>query len=921
VVPGTLWSGPQRARDAVHAMSSSPNRETKTRIRKSPLPLIGVLVGVILVAFYGWSQRSWLNNVTDIESRDVDMQSHQLERGYSAELDDLFAAVGDYSIWNETAEFVAGNRPDYFPRSVGAGSLVRFDVDTFLVLDRNLETKVSLAVDATAAQEYEIPPDPDLLAAIKQGVTSGELAGQSDSVRGIVQRARGPALFVVRPIFASTTSTTPAGWIAFARAFSPTVIERIGHFSPWPVTGYPIANLDRSGVPEEIRDWVRHSPLTANLRTLVAGRSHVNGYLILRDEVGTPIWLVQLEMPRSAFAQATRTTLYQTVLLGLLFGGFTIVALLLVARSRRISADRLSLESRYRAIIEQAQDGLLVADARTGEIVDANPAVQEQLGFTMEELRGRSVLSVLRGPNDSQEPVIATLARLEPSRGIELVQWLKDGRQMDVEVSCVPIESRDRRLVSYLMRDLSERKKAQTQLLANQQRLDKLANHDHLTGLPNRLFLQAHLPEAIARGQESGQMLAVLFLDLDRFKHINDSRGHEVGDRLLQEIAKRVRAAVRPADIVVRMGGDEFVVVLHRVNSPDEVAIAATRINEVLSAPVMIDGRALVATVSIGVSLFPRDGATMGELLKHSDTAMYQAKDLGRNNFQVFSPQMDRSLKERVAIESSLRVGLKLHQFDVHYQPIIDIHSRRVAGLEALLRWKHPTQGFIPPERFIEVAEETGLIIPIGQFVLDRIGRDINTWRDQGLHLVPVSMNVSAVQLERTKLRELIQQAMEKYRMGPQLIALELTEGSLFEKRTGEFREDALGTLRDLGVKIAIDDFGTGYSSLSYLKRWRVDSLKIDRSFVRDIATDPSDHAIVSAIVAMARSLNIVVVAEGIETWQQLEILRTMGCHLAQGFLFAKPCPAVDAARYLKVEPLDLLENDWSNNNPLAETG
>jgi diguanylate cyclase (GGDEF)-like protein len=490
-----------------------------------------------------------------------------------------------------------------------------------------------------------------------------------------------------------------------------------------------------------------------------------------------------------------------------------------------------------------------------------------------------------------------------------------------VEVSCVPIESRDRRLVSYLMRDLSERKKAQTQLLANQQRLDKLANHDTLTGLPNRLFLQAHLPEAIARSQGNSTMLAVLFLDLDRFKHINDSRGHEVGDKLLQEIAKRVRAAVRPSDIVVRMGGDEFVVVLHKVNAPDEVAIAATRINEVLSAPVMIDGRALVATVSIGVSLYPRDGASMGELLKHSDTAMYQAKDLGRNNFQVFSPQMDRSLKERVAIESSLRVGLKLNQFDVHYQPIIDIHSRRVAGLEALLRWKHPTQGFISPERFIEVAEETGLIIPIGQFVLDRICSDITKWREQGAHLVPVSMNVSAVQLERTKLRELIQAAMTKNRIGPQLIQLELTEGSLFEKRTGEFREDALATLRDLGVKIAIDDFGTGYSSLSYLKRWRVDSLKIDRSFVRDIATDPSDHAIVSAIVAMARSLNIQVVAEGIETWQQLEILRNMGCSLAQGFLFAKPAPATEALRYLRVEPLDLLESNWETSNSLAETG
>jgi diguanylate cyclase (GGDEF)-like protein/PAS domain S-box-containing protein len=895
--------------------------EAKTRIRQSPLPVIGVVIAIILVVFYGWSQRVWLSNVADIESRDVDMQSQQLERGFATELADLHAAVGDYAISNDTAELARNNRPDYVAQTLNAGALVRLDVDTFLVLDRNLETRASFAIDATVGQEYEIPPDPDLLAAIKQGVTAGQLNAVTDSVRGIVQRARGPALFAVRPIYDSAGTGQPQGWIAFARAFTPEVVVRMGRFSPWPVSGFAVANLDRSGLPQEVRDWVRHSPLTARLMSRTAGRGHVNGYLILRDQVGTPIWLVQLEIPRSAFAQATRTTLYQTILLGLLVGGFTIVAVLLVARSRRLSADRLALESRYRAIIEQAQDGLLVADARTGEIVDANPAVQQQLGFTLDELRGRSVLSVLRGPNDSQDPVIATLARIEPSRGIELVQWLKDGRQMDVEVSCVPIESRDRRLVSYLMRDLSERKKAQTQLIANQQRLDKLANHDHLTGMPNRLFLQAHLPEAIARCQESGQMLAVLFLDLDRFKHINDSRGHEVGDKLLQEIAKRVRAAVRPADIVVRMGGDEFVVVLNRVSNPDEVATAATRINEVLSAPVMIDGRALVATVSIGVSMFPRDGATMGELLKHSDTAMYQAKDLGRNNFQVFSPQMDRSLKERVAIESSLRAGLKLQQFDVHYQPIIDIHSRRVAGVEALLRWTHPTQGYVSPERFIEVAEETGLIIPIGQFVLDRVCRDITQWREQGAHLVPVSMNVSAVQLERTRLRELIQQAMLKNRIGSQLIALELTEGSLFETRTGEFREDALASLRDLGVKIAIDDFGTGYSSLSYLKRWRVDSLKIDRSFVRDIATDPSDHAIVSAIVAMARSLNIQVVAEGIETWQQLEILRNMGCSLAQGFLFAKPCAAAEALRYLRVEPLDLLENDWQNSNSLADTG
>jgi len=902
-------------------MTRTTAPETKARVRRSPLPVIGAVVAVVLVVFYGWSQRAWLGNVADIEWRDVDMQANQLQRGFEAELDDLHLGMGDYAIGTETAAFARGDRPHYLEQSLNLAALARLQIDTFLVLDRNLETRASLAVDVTSAQEYEIPPDPELLAVIKQSVTSGQLTNPADHTRGIVQRARGPALFVVRPIFDHTGGGQVQGWIAFARAFTQGVVDRMGRFSPWPVRGFPVSNLDHAGVPDEVREWVRTSPLTSNMLTHVAGRSHVNGFVILRDQLGTPVWLIQIEIPRSAYAQATNTTVLQTILLGLLVGGFTIVALLLVARSRRLSADRLALESRYRAIIEQAQDGLLIADARTGEIVDANPAVQQQLGFTLDELRGRSILSVLRGPNDSQDAVIATLARVEPSRGIELVQWLKDGRQIDVEVSCVPIESRDRRLVSYLMRDLSERKKAQSQLLANQQRLDKLANHDTLTGLPNRLFLQAHLPEALARCQEAGHMLAVLFLDLDRFKHINDSRGHEVGDKLLQEIAKRVRAAVRPSDIVVRMGGDEFVVVLNKVNAPDEVAIAATRINEVLSAPVMVDGRALVATVSIGVSLFPRDGATMGELLKHSDTAMYQAKDLGRNNFQVFSPQMDRTLKERVAIESSLRAGLKLNQFDVHYQPIIDIHTRRVAGLEALLRWKHPVQGYVSPERFIEVAEETGLIIPIGQFVFDRICRDISDWREAGAHLVPVSMNVSAVQLERTKLRELIQQAMQKSRIGPQLIALELTEGSLFETRTGEFREDALASLRDLGVKIAIDDFGTGYSSLSYLKRWRVDSLKIDRSFVRDIATDASDHAIVSAIVAMARSLNIQVVAEGIETWQQLEILRNMGCALAQGFLFAKPASAADSVRYLRVDPIDLLDANWQTDNALAETG
>jgi EAL domain-containing protein (putative c-di-GMP-specific phosphodiesterase class I) len=297
---------------------------------------------------------------------------------------------------------------------------------------------------------------------------------------------------------------------------------------------------------------------------------------------------------------------------------------------------------------------------------------------------------------------------------------------------------------------------------------------------------------------------------------------------------------------------------------------------------------------------------------------MYQAKDRGRNNFQLFSPIMARRLKERMAIETSLRNAMQTGQLDVHYQPIVDITSRRVVALETLLRWKHPSQGFIPPERFVAVAEEAGLIVPIGEFVLARVVEDIARWRQAGCVQVPVAVNISAVQLQRSNLPATISRLTQSHNVSPKLLQLELTESAVFERRegrTGESNEDAVARLRELGVKIAIDDFGTGYSSLSYLKRWRVDYLKIDRSFVRDLVTDMSDLAIVGAIIAMAKHLHIEVIAEGIEGWQQLEKLRQLGCHLAQGYLLAKPVPEEACRRYLSGAPLDLIEHD-----PLADT-
>ncbi|HTV52593.1 MAG TPA: EAL domain-containing protein [Steroidobacteraceae bacterium] len=580
-------------------------------------------------------------------------------------------------------------------------------------------------------------------------------------------------------------------------------------------------------------------------------------------------------------------------------------------------------DSRYRAVLEQSPNGMLISDAATLRIIDSNPALLASLGYSLVELREMTLPQLFTDDGLDDAALFRKLRDPDPRLPIGVRQLCRDGARIPVEATGHRLMLDDRHVLAYTISDVSHRRKVEAQLLEKQQRLDHLAHHDQLTGLPNRLYLAHRLPGAIEEARRHKRMLAVLFLDLDRFKHINDSRGHEVGDQLLKTVAERVRATVRQDDIVVRMGGDEFIVILQSIRDPSFISEMASRINETLSAPVVVDGRPLVTTVSIGVSLFPRDGQDMGELLRHSDTAMYQAKDRGRNNFQLFSPIMARKLRERVAVETSLRNALQNGQLDVHYQPIIDIASKKVKALEALLRWKHPTQGYILPGRFIDIAEETGLIVPVGEFVLQRALEDMTRWRASGAVPVPIAVNVSAVQLQRSNLHEKILALTSQYEVSPSLLQLELTETAMFQRSEARAdTPDAISRLREIGVRIAIDDFGTGYSSLSYLKQWHVDYLKIDRSFVRDLVTDMSDLAIVGAIVAIARHLNIKVVAEGIEGWQQLEKLRQLGCGLAQGFLLAKPAPAGQCRKLLNGDPLNLTDDSGEFETPdIAATG
>jgi diguanylate cyclase (GGDEF)-like protein/PAS domain S-box-containing protein len=580
-----------------------------------------------------------------------------------------------------------------------------------------------------------------------------------------------------------------------------------------------------------------------------------------------------------------------------------IVAIVIVA-VRRYFRHQRSVDARYKALIDQANDGIVIVDTNTHQVLYTNPAFLNRLGYTNEEAQLLTLSEIFADGIATPDSVLARLIGADSQMAITMQQRCKNGSFFDTEVRCNALDVDGRDVLAYVTHDVSLRRKAEQQLIENQQRLDKMAHHDQLTGLPNRHYLTAFLPQAIEEARLAHTMLGVVFLDLDRFKHINDTRGHETGDKLLQEVATRLRTCVRDSDVVIRMGGDEFVVVFRNVKNYDEVTLGAGRIVETLNRPIIIDRHSLQTTGSVGVSLYPRDGADMVELLKHSDTAMYQAKDRGRNNVQMFSHAMNRKLKHRVAVEASLREALRLKQLDVHYQPFVNLITRKIVGLEALMRWSHPIHGMIPADQFIPVAEETGLIVPMGNFVLHRTMQTMNAWRKAGVPLVPMSLNVAPAQLQRGELQTTISTLLKSHNLRPEMLQLEMTERAVFDSHSpaGENREDTMARLRDLGIKIAIDDFGTGYSSLSYLKNWRVDALKIDRSFVRDLVTDSSDLAIVSAIIAIARHLHIEVIAEGIEAYQQVEILRRLGCTVGQGFLFARPMPADDILKLLRDE-------------------
>jgi diguanylate cyclase (GGDEF)-like protein/PAS domain S-box-containing protein len=572
-----------------------------------------------------------------------------------------------------------------------------------------------------------------------------------------------------------------------------------------------------------------------------------------------------------------------------------------IIQRKAVEEDLYKERARAEVTLNAIGDAVISTDTN-GNVTYLNPMAESLTGWTRADAIGQPVVDVLRLLNSetnkllTPHPVLDAVQNNE-ARGLALHTTLvaKNGYETAIEDSIAPIIDWDGKPAGavVVLHDVTE-SRALSARMAHQ------ANHDFLTGLPNRVLLTDRLLHEITWAQRHASRLAVLFLDLDNFKHINDSLGHDVGDKLLQAVAEKLRSCVRSMDTVSRLGGDEFVILLAESVSVESVAMVADKIRETLSQPHLIGGHELYVTTSMGACIYPGDGQDVGTLIKNADTAMYSAKEKGRNNCQFFDHDMNARTVERQLIESSLRLALKRQEFVLHYQPKVDLASNRVTGAEALLRWKHPEWGMVFPERFITIAEECGLIVPIGSWVLREACTEAKRWFDAGMRNVSVAVNISALEFRQKGFLASVRQVLTETGLPASCMQLEITESVVM--RDAQTSAATLRGLKETGVRLAVDDFGTGYSSLSYLKQFPIDILKIDQSFVRDITNEQEDGAIVTAIIVMGNSLNQLVVAEGIENDAQLSFLKTRGCGEGQGYLFSAALPAEQFAAFAGID-------------------
>ncbi|GFE61246.1 EAL domain-containing protein [Geobacter sp. AOG2] len=828
------------------------------------------LAGMFLLLFYV-TKIFLLDSFVRIEELDVTENVGRAVNLINDEARNIDIICGDYSAWDDAYRYVRdGNQA--FEKS-------NLTLPTFLKLRLNLVMYLNGAGDVVFGKAIDLENSRfvPISAGFSRHISSADRllshTTPDSSVKGIVNLPEGPMIIASRPVLTSEYVGPVRGTLILGRYLSTTEVSRLAH----------MARLSLSILPSGMMSAVTKDGVMLGgdpPRVVVAnGFRIIDGYAMVRDIYGADAFIVKVSNPRTIYGKGMRAVGYFLLcFLGLLLG-FALVVYFLLKKLAVSQRQGEELEQRYSRVIEGASEGIIVTNRADGTVLESNGAIQNYLGYAAEELTGLYLGQLAFGDAAITDTLIERL--LQQKREYRLRR--KDGSALDAELSAGLIPYDGKEAVCVMVKDITERKQFEETLFFQ-------ANHDLLTGIPNRYLLLDRLEQALAAARREGHIVAVLLLDLDNFKIINDTYGHAIGDHLLKSVAQRLKSVVRSGDTIARLGGDEFVVVLTRIDRIENVVLVAEHILNHFTNPFIVDDKEFFVSPSIGLALYPNDDDSAAALLTKADTAMYHVKDKGRAGFQFFTTEMNTRVVDRMELEVGLRRALERGEFVIHYQPKVDLSTRRIQGMEALLRWNHPDRGLIPPNTFIPLAEESGLIIMIGEWVLRTVCEQHKKWQAEGLPPMTMAVNISARQFKQQDLVERIGAILAETGLEASVLELELTESYLMDNVSEAIAK--LHALKGMGLGLSLDDFGTGYSSLGYLKQFPIDVVKIDKSFVDDILVNPDDATIVRTIILMAHNLNMTVVAEGVETEDQLDFLAAHNCEMVQGFYFSRPLAA-----------------------------
>ena len=866
------------------------------RRRLGVVLIVASLSGSLLAVQSAATWKVISNSFASLEQQQSERGIEQAVRALEEDVNQLAVAAHDYSEWDYAYDFAATRDPHFVQANLAPGALENLRVDIVWIIDTLGHDILAAQRPADSRRQDLTPADGAIIQAVRSRVAS--LVGQPgmSGLDRLFQTPRGLLAVAAGPILPSNGAGPSRGILVFARFLGQADVDRAQSTSQLPLQLHVGRDASKSLPESAIALWSR-SRGSADRVLVATSDSVMSGYALLRAMDGQPVAILETHFPRqlTTFGRQTGRSVVASFS-GVIMVFAAIVSGLLLYLDK-IGKERAASERRYRAVITQAHETMLLVDTLGRRILEANPAATVTLGFTTRELVEMDIDELFFAcDGDVLKPAHAAFHSASQLDRILIVRC-KNKDFIDVEVTASPLIVDDREVTSFVLRNVSARKRAERQLVHNQDRLVHLAHHDALTGLLNRLGLERRLPEVLKSAAEQQHSAALFYIDVDHFKKINDLWGHACGDRLLEIAAERLRSCLSADDLIVRMGGDEFVVIASGLRDSTNAGSIATRIRAELAVPFEVGTQQFKVSASIGVSIYPQDGADYDILLKNADIALYESKEAGRDTFSLFSGEMTNRVTERLALEVELRDAIPLGQFRIEYQPLVDPGTQKVASLEALIRWHHPIRGRVSPVQFIPVAERTGQICDIGNFVIREVCRQIGEWQGAGIAPVPVAVNVSSRQLEQQAIVDTVKDALAAEQISPVLLRVEITE-SVF-MGSSDVRVQHLNELRDLGILVSVDDFGTGFSNLAYLKHLPIDCLKIDRAFVRDIHAGGPDEAIVKAVIGMARSLGLATVAEGVETQEQVRRLRELGVTYMQGFFYSPPVPADLCVRML----------------------